>query len=80
MMKTNTEWLESLDPEELGAIVGKLNNNGRVTDECGVGISSTVIEKWSDKDTDFLIEHGYTGGRLTSTTENSSDVTVYILQ
>lgn len=80
MTQTNNEWLQSIDSEVLDAIVGKLNANGRVTDECGVGISSTVIEDWSDEDTDYLRKHGYTGGNLTKVTETSLDGTVYILQ
>ncbi|QHC98418.1 hypothetical protein PspR84_28500 [Pseudomonas sp. R84] len=80
MMQTNIEWLESLETEELKEIIEKLNYNGRVTDQCGVGISSTIIEEWSCDDTNFLRKHGYTGGSLTKTTEVSDGVRVYVLQ
>jgi len=80
MMQTNIEWLDSLDPAVLDAIIRKLNADGRITDECGLGISSTVVEDWNDEDTDYLRTRGYTGGNLTRVTEDSLDGTVYILQ
>ena len=47
-------------------LVTTLNATGIVSDEDNnVGISSTMIERWSDDCTDYLRENGYTGGELT---------------
>ena len=54
-------------PEIIGNIVEKLNVHGLVSDECGFGISSTMVEKWDDRCSQFLENCGYDGGRLAKT-------------
>jgi hypothetical protein len=74
-------WLKKLPPSDVKAIVNKLNVNGRVTDACGTGIGSKVVESWTHECTEFLQENGYEGGSLTITTEKADDKSIlYILQ
>lgn len=56
------EYLTNWDIELVKKIVKHLNDFGVISDEDSYGISSTLIEKWSDSCTDYLIQHGYEGG------------------
>lgn len=58
------EYLTNWDIELVKKIVKHLNDFGVISDEDSYGISSTLIEKWSDSCTDYLIQHGYEGGPL----------------
>jgi len=74
-------WLKTLTDEEIGKIVAKLMAHGRVTDACGVGVGSTVIEAWDDNCTDYLRSYGYKGGSLCPDTEIASDGSIiYVLR
>ncbi|WP_339430492.1 hypothetical protein [Pseudomonas sp. EA_65y_Pfl2_P78] len=74
-------WLKSLSNADIQTIVSILNTQGRVTDEYGTGISSTVVERWDESCTSYLRSHGYTGGELRRTVAKAEDGSIiYILQ
>lgn len=55
-----SEWDEDLKR----AVATQLNSDGIVSDEDGLGLSSTWIEAWRDEFTEHLKIFGYQGGEI----------------
>jgi len=49
---------------KLDELIGTLNINHLVSDEDSKGLSSTMIEGWSNECDSYLRSNGYTGGKL----------------
>ncbi len=67
ILKESIAILKEWDSSALMALISKLNIDHISSDEDSVGLSSTIIEAWSYKCTDFLRENGFTGDELTTT-------------
>lgn len=52
------------DPSLKSEVASHLNLNGIVSDNDGIGLSSTWIEGWNEEFTNHLREFGYTGGEI----------------
>lgn len=50
--------LRAIDSQTIKNLVNKLNTDGFVTDECDVGLLSTMIEKWDKSCEDYLKTEG----------------------
>lgn len=60
------ELLESSDHERIQLLVNLLSRDGEgiVSDEDDGGLTSTMIENWTDDCEKFLRTQGYTGGEI----------------
>lgn len=58
------EVLENWDSQGVQSVISLLNSQGIVSDEDGTGLSSTIIESWSDECEQYLRGQGYVGGKI----------------
>lgn len=58
------EILETWSEEDLCRLVARLNRDGIVCDEDGLGLSSLMVEFWSEECEEYLMRHGYRGQRI----------------
>ncbi|MEJ2610690.1 MAG: hypothetical protein P8179_11530 [Candidatus Thiodiazotropha sp.] len=65
--------LRNWGQDNVGKLVSILNRNGIVSDEDGLGLSSTMIEAWDEDCDAYLAENGYQGGTLETAAEFISD-------
>lgn len=58
------ESLKSCERETLSNLIGTLNVNHIISDDDLKGLSSAMIENWSEECDEFLRDNGYTGEQL----------------
>lgn len=58
------EILETWNYEDLCRLVARLNRDGIVSDEDGLGLSSIMVEFWSEECEEYLRRSGYRGRRI----------------
>lgn len=56
--------LQQWDTQETQKLVLALNSKSIVSDEDETGLSSTMVENWTDSCETFLRNNGYTGGEI----------------
>lgn len=60
------EILKGWGKQEINSLVSLLNEYGMISDEEHTGLSSTMVERWSDECEVFLRNNGYVGGEISS--------------
>lgn len=65
-LPTPLEVLQMREPARVQALIDALHADGIVFDESGLGLSSLMIERWSDGCEEFLRRVGYAGGPLST--------------
>ncbi|MDP3269806.1 MAG: hypothetical protein Q8M40_12290 [Legionella sp.] len=58
------EVLKKWDSQAIQSVISLLNSQGIVSDEDDTGLSSTMMENWSDECEQYLRSHGYIGGEI----------------
>lgn len=72
--------LNEIERQDLLEIIATINHIGFITDEDGTYATSTLIENWSDKCSEILIQNGLSDSDLTKYAEFISDAgAIYIL-
>ena len=56
--------LKKWHPDRLNNLINILNTSRIASDKGRAGLSSAMIECWSEECDEFLREYGYSGGRL----------------
>ncbi|MCD1584570.1 hypothetical protein AAGW18_16070 [Vreelandella titanicae] len=76
---TKFEAFSAWDATLKGEVAAQLNGSGIVSDEDGLGLSSTWIESWDEEFTEHLRNFGYTGGEINNVGKYFSHGAVYAL-
>ncbi len=56
--------LKKWDQSSLNGLISSLNTDHIVSDEDGIGLSSIMVEDWSEECDDYLRSRGYVGGEI----------------
>lgn len=63
-MPTTLQILQGWNSGSLSLVIDALNKKGVITDEESTGLSSYMIEHWNEACTEYLLIHGYAGGKI----------------